>query len=103
MIVIMSECAGTGGELFADLAKYTSVVDYITDVIAEKDSFHPLFLTVKFDGIQYTICHMGAVALYAEQCLNELRQLPESRLQIPNENMNIVVDSNARDVRINLP
>lgn len=113
MIVIMNEDAERNKELFADFAKYDTVDNYIAEVIAGKDLFQPLSLTVCFNKVshtdtvfckhrvKYSICDMGVVALDAECFLDDIRSLPKSRLEI--SNVDIVVNGRRRYVHISIP
>lgn len=103
MIITINKCSDVDRFLLADLARYTSVADYVADVMAGKDLFQLWSLTVKVDDNRWMIRSMGSTTLDAKKYLEFIRKLPKSRITIPNDSAIIVNVKCSRNVEIIIP
>lgn len=106
MIIKITECeANYGGkDLFADLAEYDTILDWVKALIDGTADYTPLDCWVRIDeNTVFSIRSAGQLSQEdADACLGILRRMPKRMQRLPRDKGSIVADIFEHELVISL-
>lgn len=106
MIIKITECEVNygGKELFADLAEYDTILDWVKALIDGTTNYTPLDCWVRID--ENTVFSLRSASQLSQEsadaCLRRLRKIPKDMQRLPRDKGSIVADTFEGELLISL-
>lgn len=102
MQVRFGECSNSDMGLFADMARYPDVSDWVRAIGRGEAQFAPMDVMVRFNGNWHSIVYCGLVSPDFEQTADAISELDEEMRMLPNDNTVITADGFEGELHIDL-
>lgn len=102
MQVRFRECSNSDMGLFADMAQYPDVSDWVRAIGRGEAQFVPMDVMVRFNRNWHSIVYCGLVSPDFEQTADAISELDEDVRMLPNDNAVITADGFEGELHIDL-